>query len=47
MVYHVMKDGSVKTDITGHVVKIKDAEPLYQLMANMSGSTIKRKRKRG
>lgn len=47
MVYHVMKDGSVKTDISGYVVKIKDAEPLYQLMATMSGSTIKRKKKRG
>lgn len=36
MVYHVGKDGSVTKDITGRVVKLSDAEPLYQLMVKMS-----------
>ena len=29
MVYHVLKDGSRVSDISGHVVKVSDAEPLY------------------
>lgn len=36
MVYHILQDGSIVTDITGKIVKVKDAEPLYNLMANMS-----------
>jgi len=32
MVYHVLKDGTTKTDITGHVVKISDVEPVYQVI---------------
>lgn len=36
MVYHVLKDGTVKKDITGHVVKMKDAEAVYNLMRDMS-----------
>ena len=31
-VIHILKDGSVVHDITGHVVRIEDAEPLYQLI---------------
>lgn len=31
-VIHVLKDGSVVTDITGYVVKIQDAAPLYHLL---------------
>lgn len=33
MVYHILKDGSRPEDISGHVVQIEDAEPLYQLLA--------------
>ena len=44
MVYHVLRDGTIVTDITGRVVKIKDAEPLYDLMANMN-TRIKTKTK--
>lgn len=32
MVYHILKDGTITNDITGHVVKMKDAEVMYQLM---------------
>lgn len=31
-VYHILKDGSVKTDITGHVVRMADAETMYKLI---------------
>lgn len=46
MVYHILKDGSVKTDITGYIVKREYAESLYQLMDTINGSTGKRKRKK-
>jgi len=36
MVYHVLKDGSVVKDITGYIVKVKDAEALYNLMGKIS-----------
>lgn len=36
MVYHVLRDGTITNDITGHVVKMKDAEPLYNLMRSKS-----------
>lgn len=32
MVIHVLKDGTVLDDIEGHIVKIEDAEPLYNLL---------------
>ena len=35
-VYHYLKDGTRVDDITGHVVKMADAEPLYHLMQRMS-----------
>ena len=41
MVYHVLKDGTRKTDITGHVVKISDAEALYQLIHDMENNPVK------
>lgn len=34
MVYHILADGTVTTDITGKVVKLEDARPLYDLMLN-------------
>ena len=36
MVYHIMKDGSKPTDITGKVVKLSDARPLYNMMIQLS-----------
>ena len=41
MVYHVLKDGTITKDITGHIVKVKDAETLYKYI-----STIKPGKKR-
>lgn len=32
MIVHVLKDGTVLEDITGHVVRVEDAEPVYKLM---------------
>ena len=36
MVYHILKNGDRPKDITGHIVKIKDAESLYQLIHKMA-----------
>lgn len=41
MVYHVFKDGTVKTNITGHVIKMTDAPALYEFLHN-----FKRKNKK-
>lgn len=35
MVYHVMKDGSIKTDISGHVIKMSDVPTLYNILHNI------------
>jgi hypothetical protein len=35
-VIHILKDGSVLNDITGRVVKIKDAGPIYQLLDSIN-----------
>ncbi len=32
MVYHIMKDGSRPTDITGKVIKVSEAASLYEVM---------------
>ena len=32
MVYHILKNGNRPKDITGHIVKVKDVESLYQLL---------------
>lgn len=36
MVYHVLANGVTTKDITGHIVKLKDAEPVYELMRSLS-----------
>lgn len=35
MVYHVLADGTLTKDITGHVVRYKDAEAVYDLMGKI------------
>jgi hypothetical protein len=35
-VYHVLKDGSKPTDITGHIVRTEDAYPLYQFLHSIN-----------
>ena len=32
MVVHILRNGNVVEDITGHIVRIEDAMPLYQLI---------------
>ena len=32
MITHILKDGTILTDITGHVVRKEEAEPLYVLL---------------
>lgn len=33
---HILKDGTILADITGHVVKMADAERAYTIMRKMS-----------
>lgn len=35
MVYHILKDGSRPTDITGHVVKMADAPAMYTALREL------------
>lgn len=35
-VYHILADGTRLDDITGHVVKIEDAEPLYRYLESVN-----------
>lgn len=34
-VVHILKDGTRLDDITGHVIKLEDAVPLYQFLTNL------------
>jgi hypothetical protein len=34
-IIHVLADGTKKTDITGHVVKKKDTEALYEIFTQI------------
>lgn len=36
MIKHILRDGTVLQDITGHVVKQKDAPLVYQIMERMN-----------
>lgn len=46
MVIHIMKDGTVKTDITGHVVKMDDAKAVYNVLDRINRRSNE-KNKRG
>ena len=35
-VIHILKDGTVTNDISGYVVKVEYAEPLYRLIETMN-----------
>ena len=39
MITHVLKDGTVLKDITGHKVTKKDAPRVYQLLERKRGET--------
>ena len=40
-VVHILKNGSIVKDITGHVVKIEDAKTLYQLIDGINRNGFK------
>jgi hypothetical protein len=42
MIRHILKDGTVLTDITGHVVKIEDAKVAYQIMDELNEERMKK-----
>lgn len=42
MIIHIMKDGTIKKDITGHVVKMEDAPGVYQLFDAINSGKIKK-----
>lgn len=46
VVTHVLKDGSRVSDVTGYVVKIQDAAPLYQLIHNLNKKRNSHEKKR-
>lgn len=35
-IIHILKDGTQKTDLTGHVVKASDAPAVYDLIHRMN-----------
>lgn len=43
MVIHILADGTITKDITGHIVKYKEAENLYSLMSRMKVKKNKKK----
>ena len=46
MVIHIMKDGKRLKDITGHIVKMEDAEPLYNLITKINKNGGRKNEKR-
>lgn len=44
-VYHILRDGSRPKDITGHVVKVSDAEPLYRYLHSINQGSARGKGK--
>lgn len=44
-VYHILKDGSRPTDITGHIVRLEDANSLYQLLHSINRKKSRAKKK--
>ena len=44
-VYHVLKDGTRKKDISGHVVKMTECRSLYKLIAEINKRPGKQQKK--
>lgn len=42
MVKHVLKDGTTVNDITGHIVKMKDAKAVYNLIESINQSKMRK-----
>lgn len=45
IVTHVLKDGTVLPDITGHIVKRSDAKAVYDLMEQINKKQLRKKEK--
>lgn len=45
-VVHILRDGSVVKDITGHVVRMEDARPLYNLIDRINQQGSKKRSKK-
>lgn len=45
-VIHILKDGRIVDDISGHIVKMEDAEPLYNLMQRINNEYATRRDQR-
>jgi hypothetical protein len=45
-VIHILKNGETVKDITGHVVRLEDVSPLYQLIHSINRKTTKSKNSR-
>ena len=45
IIKHVLADGSVVHDITGHVVQITDAEKVYTILNGLRSTANKRRTK--
>ncbi len=41
-IHHVLKDGTRTDDICGHVVRVQDAESVYNLIAKMNQRKVVR-----
>lgn len=41
-IHHVLKDGTRLDDISGHVVRVQDAETVYNLIAKMNERKVVR-----
>lgn len=44
MIRHVLKDGTELSDITGHIVRMKDAEQFYSLLDEINSENRKEKK---
>lgn len=40
-IVHILKDGSIVKDITGHVVRMGDVKPLYQFIDTLNQNGVK------
>lgn len=43
-VVHILKDGTRLNDITGHVVRLEDAESLYRFLDSLNQNNLNKSR---
>lgn len=41
MIIHILKDGTRLEDISGHIVRIQEAETVYKLMDSINSRRVK------